>query len=584
MKISKASFSAKIIWLVILTATITGVTSFISAYYFLARGFDAQAEREIAHTATVVQNATSDSMERMKKDAQAFGSRPDVAEAVEKKDGTYLQQVAKAFMANNGWNVMVIIDKDGLVITRGHSDKAGDSIADQPNVKKALAGQLSVGIEEGGVVKLSIRAASPIKVQDRIVGAVISGVDLSSSNTFVDHIKKQFNVECTVFHRDERVSTTLEKDGKRIIGTKMDNPKVIETVLRKGEKFLNRNTIQGINYNTAYWPIIDGNGKISGMFFIGKDRTAMEAMARGVVWAILISVCLVGCLMAVLGYFLAIATIKPVFKTARFINGSADEVASASLLVATASQSLAEGSSEQAAAIEETSSSLEEMSSMTKQNAEHAEQGKLLAIEARKIVATVEGHINKMAVAIADVTRSSEETAKIVKTIDEIAFQTNLLALNAAVEAARAGESGAGFAVVADEVRNLAMRAAEAAKTTASLIENTIATVQTSHALTQQTQNAFNENVAVAGKIGHLVDEIASASREQAQGISQISTAVTEMDKIVQRSAASAEESATASEEMKVQAENMKGYVDDLITVIGGRRHIVASRQLKGME
>ena len=580
MEISKASFSTKIICLVILTAVVTGMASFFSAYYFLSKGFDSQAKSEIGHITKVVQNTMTDAMEQMKKQALSFAARPDLGDAVERKDGAYLRQIMKTYMENNGLNVLVVVDKDGVVIARGHSDKAGDSIANQENVQKALKGEPGVSIEEGAVVKLSIRAGAPVKIQDRIIGAIITGIDLSTDNTFVDGVKKQFQVECTVFHNDERVSTTLIKDGKRLIGTKMDNPKVIETVLRKGETFMNINKIQGVNYDTTYWPIKTSAGKIAGMFFIGKDRTGVEAMGRSVVWTILVSVVLVGCLMAVLGYFLAVFTIKPVFRTARAINNSADEVTGAAQLVASTSQSLAEGASAQASAIEETSASLEEMSSMTKQNADHAEQGKQLATEARKIVKTVEDQMNKMSGAIADVTQSSEETAKIVKTIDEIAFQTNLLALNAAVEAARAGEAGAGFAVVADEVRSLALRAAEAAKTTSALIENTIATVQTSHTLTQQTQHAFNENVVIAGKIGQLVDEIAHASQEQAQGISQISTAVSEMDKIVQQSAIGAGESASASEDMKSQAEKMKGYVENLINVIGGKQHAGGSRQV----
>jgi len=196
---------------------------------------------------------------------------------------------------------------------------------------------------------------------------------------------------------------------------------------------------------------------------------------------------------------------------------ASNQVAAASEEVTSSSQSLAEGSSEQAASLEESSASLEEITSMTKQNADNAGHAKTLMAEVRKIVDRVDGHVNTMASAIHEVTKSSEETGKIVKTIDEIAFQTNLLALNAAVEAARAGEAGAGFAVVADEVRNLAMRAAEAAKTTSSLIENTIATVRKSRDLTQQTQEAFKENVQISGKIGILIDEIAAASQGAGQ-------------------------------------------------------------------
>lgn len=190
--------------------------------------------------------------------------------------------------------------------------------------------------------------------------------------------------------------------------------------------------------------------------------------------------------------------------------------------------------------------------------------------EARQIVENVNAQMNQMAQAIVDITKSSEETGKIIKTIDEIAFQTNLLALNAAVEAARAGEAGAGFAVVADEVRNLAMRAAESAKNTTNLIENTIKAVKRGNELTQAAQEAFKKNVEISGKIGKLIEEIAAASQEQAQGVEQVNKAVAEMDKVPQSNAANAEESASAAEEMNAQAEQMKAHVRDLMALVGG--------------
>ena len=183
------------------------------------------------------------------------------------------------------------------------------------------------------------------------------------------------------------------------------------------------------------------------------------------------------------------------------LSAGADQVSAAAAQISSSSQSLAEGTAEQASSLEETSSSLEEMSSMTKQNADHANQAKVMMAEANQIVEKVNHHMGDMAAAIVEITRSSEETGKIIKTIDEITFQTNLLALNAAVEAARAGEAGAGFAVVADEVRNLAMRAAEAAKNTSNLIENTIKAVRKGNELTNATQEAFKENAAISQKI-----------------------------------------------------------------------------------
>lgn len=253
------------------------------------------------------------------------------------------------------------------------------------------------------------------------------------------------------------------------------------------------------------------------------------------------------------------------------VDGAA-QVAAASGQVSTASQQLAEGTSEQAASIEETSSSLEEMASMTKQNAENAGHANRLMGETKLVVAQAAASMGRLTESMGEISRSSEETSKIVKTIDEIAFQTNLLALNAAVEAARAGEAGAGFAVVADEVRNLAMRAADAAKNTADLIEGTVKRVKDGSDVVRKTNDEFSQVAGSASKMGELVGEITAASQEQAQGIEQINRAVGEMDKVVQGNAASAEESSSASVQLTAQAERMRECVEELSLLIGGAK------------
>ncbi len=257
----------------------------------------------------------------------------------------------------------------------------------------------------------------------------------------------------------------------------------------------------------------------------------------------------------------------------RIIQGlseGADQVASASSQVSSSSQSLAEGASEQAASIEETSASLEEISSMTKKNASNAQEADGLMKGAGKVVKEANQSMQQVTTSMDEISKASQETQKVIKAIDEIAFQTNLLALNAAVEAARAGEAGAGFAVVADEVRNLALRAADAAKNTAGLIEGTVKKVTDGTELVNRTNEAFKKVAESASKVGELVSEIAAASNEQAQGVEEVNKAVTEMDKVTQQNAANAEESASASEEMSAQAEQMNEYVAELVGMVGG--------------
>ncbi len=270
----------------------------------------------------------------------------------------------------------------------------------------------------------------------------------------------------------------------------------------------------------------------------------------------------------VVGLGLGLVIIRNINRTLQSMSVSledaANQVASASGQVSASSTTLAEGSSEQAASLEETSSSIEELSSMTKRNAGSAETAKDLSGQTRAAADAGNADVAVMRQAMDAIKTSSADIAKIIKTIDEIAFQTNILALNAAVEAARAGEAGMGFAVVAEEVRSLAQRSAQAAKETASQIEVAIRNGENGVAVSEKVAAALDAIAEKARHVDSLVAEIATASNEQSSGIGQINNAVSQMDKVTQANAASAEETSAAAQELNSQSTALREIVANL--------------------
>jgi methyl-accepting chemotaxis protein len=243
------------------------------------------------------------------------------------------------------------------------------------------------------------------------------------------------------------------------------------------------------------------------------------------------------------------------------VAAAAEQVASAAGEIAASSQSVADGASQQASALQETSSSLESMASMTRQTADNAQLANSLAQTARAGANDGSTAMEQMIVAMSKIQAAAEGTSQIIKDINEIAFQTNLLALNAAVEAARAGDAGRGFAVVAEEVRSLALRSKDAAMKTEALIKESVRQAEDGEQTSRQVGENLREMVAVIGKVTDVVAEIAQASRAQAEGLEQVNSAVSHMDRVTQQNAANSEECSSAAQELSGQSEELAAMV-----------------------
>ena len=439
-------------------------------------------------------------------------------------------------------------------------------VPDRPYFKQAMKGETFVSdvyiSRTTGLPVVTI--STPVRDNGRIIGAISGVMNLSAiMEKFVDPVR--ILKTGYLYLIDSTGIVIAHKDKDKVMKLNLNNLDWGRDVLKKKQGTIDHG-LNGLTYISSFEPC-----KTAGWTTIvtAPSSEVFEQSNQIVGIAFLMLIVGIGIMIITMIYITRSIT-GPLNIISAGLNKVADQVTSASAEVSGASQRLAEGASSQASSLEETSSSLEEMASMTKQSADHAALAKSLMGEATNILERLDSHMAGMVEAVQDVSKSSEETGKIIKNIDEIAFQTNLLALNAAVEAARAGEAGAGFAVVADEVRNLAMRSADAARTTSRLIEKTIITVKKNRDFTEQTHSAFRENVEISGKVGSLIDEMAAASGEQARRISQINTAVSEMDRIVQQAASNAGESASASETMNAQSGQMKSFVQQLVRVIEG--------------
>lgn len=466
---------------------------------------------------------------------------------------------------------IAVTDRSGVVYVDAMDSKTrGIKLGDRGYIKKALGGEVVVGdvVKSKASGNLILPIAAPVhNAQKEVVGVLFVALKI---DFLVDKVITTKVGKSGVAVIMDATGMTIAHPNKDLVMkvdiTKTPGMEDVAKAMLSGAFGVQRYVINGVHKLGGYAPIpvthwcvmaaVESNDILSPIYEM-RNRI----FVIGGVFLVLV---------AVMVFFLGRKLSIPITQAALGLSSASERIKSASSVVAELSEQLAEGTSEQAAAVEETSSSLEEIASMTKQNAESATGANLLMQDANKAVREANDSMTGLTASMGEISSASQEIQKIIKTIDEIAFQTNLLALNAAVEAARAGEAGAGFAVVADEVRNLAMRAAEAAKSTAGLIEGAVKKVKEGSDLVDRTSKAFDGVSESVRKSGELVAEIAEASREQSQGISQVSSAVGEIDKVVQRNSSSAEESAASSKEMSALALRMSDYVSRLMELVGG--------------
>ncbi|MCB1743112.1 MAG: hypothetical protein KDK91_22235 [Gammaproteobacteria bacterium] len=277
---------------------------------------------------------------------------------------------------------------------------------------------------------------------------------------------------------------------------------------------------------------------------------------------------LVGAVLALGTVVLATFTIRsitrPIETVADSLAENAQASAEASAQMAESSQAFAHSASEQAASLEQTASSLDEIANLIERSVQGARNAAELSNQSR-ITADAGGEDMRMlSAAMDEIESSTASMERSIATIDEIAVQTNILSLNAAVEAARAGQAGLGFAVVASAFQSMAQRSAAAAQTTAREIADSIEKCRRGVEICSRVGNSLVSIVEKATEVDELVAEIAHTCAEQSDGINQIRGAMSLMDEVTQRNAATAEETATVAERLRSQAQMVSSSVEEL--------------------
>ncbi|MDX2205516.1 MAG: methyl-accepting chemotaxis protein [Hyphomicrobiaceae bacterium] len=248
------------------------------------------------------------------------------------------------------------------------------------------------------------------------------------------------------------------------------------------------------------------------------------------------------------------ATVLSVVSSTGSITSSTREISSAA-------DDLSKRTEQQAASLEQTAAALDEITATGKKAAEGASHAREVVTAAQQDAEKTGVVVRKTVEAMGGIEKSAQQISQIIGVIDEIAFQTNLLALNAGVEAARAGDAGRGFAVVASEVRALAQRSADAAKEIKGLISTSSSQVADGVQLVAETGKALERILEQVADINKVVIDIAAGAQEQATGLSQVNSAINQMDQATQQNAAMVEESTAAGHSLAQEADTLSQLV-----------------------
>ena len=307
------SIFKKMLFLVVGCVVGIAIPLTVVGYFLISDMGDSSAQKELDMSSGSMQEIVDDALRAQQGYGDFLEADREFAEAIAMGDAAAVKARAAKFLDSPMVDLVTVCDASGKVIARGHSDKAGDVLGESRRSAwvPLREGRRITGIEPGNVVLLTLATGVPIRSGNTVVGVAILGMDLSSGD-LVGRIKAATSAECTIFLGDTRASTTVIRDGKPFVGTRLGNQAIQDAVLRDGKKTRTRNLIGGAEYDTIYWPWQDMDGKNAGMFFVGLSRADITAVQTRAI--VVFAACggVIGLLMIFLGVLVARTISRPV--------------------------------------------------------------------------------------------------------------------------------------------------------------------------------------------------------------------------------------------------------------------------------
>jgi methyl-accepting chemotaxis protein len=185
-----------------------------------------------------------------------------------------------------------------------------------------------------------------------------------------------------------------------------------------------------------------------------------------------------------------------------------------------------------------------------------SEQGQRASDETVAGMNRIKEQMDAILSSMARLNAQTNEIGNIIHSVDDIAQQSNLLSINAAIEAAKAGDSGRGFAVVAQEVQNLSNESKNATAQVRRILRDVLLAsesaitcakqgteaVDAGEDLVKQSRSAIQSLSESITQASQVSSQISGTSREQLQGMMQISSAMEQVKESSERNVESVNE------------------------------------------